>query len=184
MEWTLFSLQETNKQTNNNNKRRVGKSAVWSRWYGLIWVIAKKAEFPNVVSAFSGKEVINNKSCYTSLLPPGRKTCCVQSVSGFQLEAEQALLGGTGTTNPSSPGKVKSLSRVWLFVTPGAVAYQAPPSMAFSRQEYWSGLPFPSPGDLPNPGIEPRSPAFHADALTSEPPGKQTCFLCMYFSSC
>ena len=54
---------------------------------------------------------------------------------------------------------VKLLSRVWLFVTPWIVAYQAPPSMMFSRQEYWSGLPFPSPGDLPNPGIEPRSPA-------------------------
>ena len=46
------------------------------------------------------------------------------------------------------------------------------PSMGFSRQEYWSGLPFPSPGDLPDPGIEPRSPALQADALTSEPPGK------------
>ena len=44
--------------------------------------------------------------------------------------------------------------------------------MAFSRPEYWSGLPFPSPGDLPDPGIEPRSPAFQADTLTSEPPGK------------
>ena len=49
------------------------------------------------------------------------------------------------------------LSRVWLFVTPWTVAYQTPPSMGFSRPEYWSGLPFPSPGDLPNPGIEPRS---------------------------
>ena len=68
--------------------------------------------------------------------------------------------------------KVKSLSRVRLFVTPWTVAYQAPPSMGFSRQEYWSGLPFPSPGDLPDPGIEPGSPAFQADALTSEPPGK------------
>ena len=44
--------------------------------------------------------------------------------------------------------------------------------MGFSRQEYWSGLPFPSPGDLPDPGIEPRSPSLEADALTSEPPGK------------
>ena len=52
------------------------------------------------------------------------------------------------------------------------VAYQAPPSMGFSRQEYWSGLPFPSPGDLPNSGIEPGSPTFQADTLTSEPPGK------------
>ena len=64
--------------------------------------------------------------------------------------------------------KVKSLSRVQLFVTPWTVAYQAPPSMGFSKQEHWSGLPFPSPGDLPDPGIEPRSPALEADALTSD----------------
>ena len=51
----------------------------------------------------------------------------------------------------------------------GLVAYQAPPSMGFSRQEYWSGSPFPSPGDLPDPGLEPGSPTFQADALTSEP---------------
>ena len=68
--------------------------------------------------------------------------------------------------------KVKSLSRVQLFVILWTVAYQAPPSMGFSRQEYLSGLTFPSPGDLPDPGIEPQSPAFEADALTSEPPGK------------
>ena len=55
--------------------------------------------------------------------------------------------------------KVKSLSRIWLFETPWTVAYQVPPSMGFSRQENWSGLPFPSPGDLPDPGIKPRSPA-------------------------
>ena len=67
---------------------------------------------------------------------------------------------------------VKSLSRIRLFATPWTVAYQAPQSMEFSRQEYWSGLPFPSPGDIPEPGIEPRSPTFQADALTSEPPGK------------
>ena len=68
--------------------------------------------------------------------------------------------------------KVKSLSRVQLFVTPWTVAYQAPPSMGFGKQEYWSGLPFPSLGDLPDPGIKPGFPAFQADALTSEPPGK------------
>ena len=68
--------------------------------------------------------------------------------------------------------KVKSLSRVRLFVTPWTVAYQASPSMGFSRQECWSGLPFPSPGDLPNPGIEPGSSAWQADTLPSEPPGK------------
>ena len=68
--------------------------------------------------------------------------------------------------------EVKSLSRVRLFATPWTVAYQAPPSRGFSRQEYRSGLPFPSPGDLPDPGIETRSPALEADALTFEPPGK------------
>ena len=68
--------------------------------------------------------------------------------------------------------KVKLLSPVWLFATPWTVAYQVPPSMGFSGQECWSGLPFPSPGDLPNPGIKPRSPALQADALPSEPPGK------------
>ena len=68
--------------------------------------------------------------------------------------------------------KVKSLSRVQLFATPWTVGHQALASMGFPRQEYWSGLPFPFPGDLPDPGIEPRSPALQADALTSEPPGK------------
>ena len=62
--------------------------------------------------------------------------------------------------------KVKSLSRVQLFATPWTVAHQAPQSMEFSRQEYRSGLPFPSPGDLPDPGIEPGSPALQTDAFT------------------
>ena len=68
--------------------------------------------------------------------------------------------------------KVKSLSCVQLLVTPWTAAYQAPPSMGFSRQECWSGWPLPSPGDLPDPGIKPRSPALQADILPSEPPGK------------
>ena len=67
---------------------------------------------------------------------------------------------------------MKSLSRVQLFATPWMVAYQAPQSMGFSRQEYWSGLPFPSPGDLPKPGIKPRSPVLQTHALPSKPPGK------------
>ena len=59
--------------------------------------------------------------------------------------------------------KWQLLSHVWLFVAPGTVTHQAPPSMQFSRQEYWSGLPFSSPGDLPDPGNEPRFPALSAD---------------------
>ena len=67
---------------------------------------------------------------------------------------------------------MKLLSRVQLFVIPWTVAYQATLSMEFSRQDYWSGLPFPSPGDASYPGSKPRSPALQADALLSEPPGK------------
>ena len=90
---------------------------------------------------------------YGSHLPRGRKVWSAPSSSPSTLWSE-----------------VKSLSHVRLFVTLWTVAYQAPPSMGFSMWEYWSGLPFPSPGDLPHPEIEPRSPAFQADALTSEPP--------------
>ena len=68
---------------------------------------------------------------------------------------------------------------VRLFETPWTVAYQALPSMGFCRQECWSGLPFPSLGDLPDPGIEPGSPALQADALPSEPPGKPNRHPCL-----
>ena len=67
--------------------------------------------------------------------------------------------------------EVKLLSRVGLLAVPLTVAYQALPSMEFSRQLCWSELPFPSPGDHPNPGIEPRTLALQADALPPEPPG-------------
>ena len=65
-----------------------------------------------------------------------------------------------------------SLSHVWLFAAPWTVAHQVPLSLKFSRQDYWSGLSFPSPEDLPNPGIKPRSPTLQADSLLSEPLGK------------
>ena len=67
---------------------------------------------------------------------------------------------------------MKLLSRVWLFATLWTVAYQASLSMGCSRQEYWSGLPFPSPGNLPDPGIKSGFPVLQADTLPSEPPGK------------
>ena len=74
--------------------------------------------------------------------------------------------------------KCQLLSCVWLFVTPWNVALQAPLSMEFSNQEYWSGLPFPSTGDLPDPRIEPGSPALQADSLLSEAPGSGTGAMC------
>ena len=67
--------------------------------------------------------------------------------------------------------RVKSLSRVQLFATPWTVTCQDPLCMGFYRQEYWSGLPFLSPGDLPDPGIELGCPTLQADSLLSEPPG-------------
>ena len=70
--------------------------------------------------------------------------------------------------------KVKSLSRVQLFVTPWIAAHQAPLSMGFSMQEYWSGLPFPSPGDFPDPGIKPRSRALQPDAGSQQMTAYQT----------
>ena len=78
-----------------------------------------------------------------------------------------------------------SLSHGQLFVTPWSVAHQAPLSMGFPWQEYWSGLPCTPPGDLPNPGIELGSPALQADTLLSEPPGNSPLFCCcfiFYFS--
>ena len=68
---------------------------------------------------------------------------------------------------------VQWLSHVQLFATLWTIAHQAPLSMGFPRQEYWSGLPFPSPGDLPHPGIKPGPPTLQADSLPTEPPGSQ-----------
>ena len=73
-------------------------------------------------------------------------------------------------------GKGKSLSHVQLFATPWTIQ-----SMEFSRLEYWSGQPFPSPEDLPNPGIKPRSPALQADSLPAEPQGKLQILIAKYF---
>ena len=93
--------------------------------------------------------------------------------------------GGCISLLPKERKKVKSLSCVQLFATPWTVAHQAPPSMEFSRQEYWSGLPFTSPGDLPDPRIKPRSPALQAYALPSEPPGKHfPAIKCTLFGGC
>ena len=79
---------------------------------------------------------------------------------------------GTATCSFLEERKYKSLSCVQLFATPWTVARKAPLSMKFSRQEDWSGLPCPPPGDLPNSEIKPGSPASQGDSSLSEPPGK------------
>ena len=89
-----------------------------------------------------------------------------------------ALRGCWRSTAPAAQGSTSTESEsedaqsCELFVKPWPIAYRAPLSMEFSKQEYWSGLPFHSPGDLPGPGIEPWSLTLQADALPSEPPGK------------
>ena len=84
--------------------------------------------------------------------------------------------GGNGSAMAASRKLLSRLGRLRVLAaqswTPWTVAQQAPLSTGFSRQEYWSGLPFPPPGDLPNPGIKPKSPIPQADSLPSEPPGK------------
>ena len=91
--------------------------------------------------------------------------------SSLPRDQTPALVGGFFTTEP--PVSV-SRSVVPDYETPWTAAHQAPLSMRFSRQGYWSGLPFPSPGDLPNAGIEPRSPTLQADSLLAELQGKPT----------
>ena len=89
-----------------------------------------------------------------------KEVCC--SVSGYLKILQRSVGHGGGLVTKSCP----------TLGTPWTVAHQAPLSMRFSRREYWSGLPFPSPGDLPDPGNELGSPALQADSLPTEPPGK------------
>ena len=103
------------------------------------------------------------------------------------------LFQGKSLENLGTPGKTKDsksnkhvcvltrFSRVQLLATPWTITCQGPPSMGFFRQEYWSGVPFPSPGDLPNPEIEPRSPALKADSLSAELPDEVFCFVLFCF---
>ena len=93
-------------------------------------------------------------------------------ITSWQIDGKTVadfIFWGSKITVDGDFSSVQSLSHVRLFATPWTIAYQAPLSMGFSRQECWSGLPFPSPGDSPDPGIEPGSPALQADALPSEP---------------
>ena len=104
----------------------------------------------------SGKQILKNPLKIMLRINPPTRSVCTAFLLALRTKVKV---------------KVKSLSHVRLFETPWTVAHQTPPSMEFSRQESWSGLPFPSPGGLPNPGIEPESPALQVDALPSELPG-------------
>ena len=120
-------------------------------------------------------ETVSHRSslCTGSSAPPlmlrlDRRALCLNWSSVYT-----PLLNHDFPSSHPVESKCVSLSVVSdFFATPWAVTLQAPLSMGFPRQEYWSGLPFPSPGNLPIPGIEPSSPALQVDSLMSEPPGK------------
>ena len=135
----------------------------WWRWDHYMYHLAGEGEDKINPIEKEVKFMINLDSIKKQILHFANKSPCSQN-HGFSRSLVWMW--------ERKERKVKSLSCVWLFAAPWTVAYKAPLSMEFSRQGYWSGLPFPSPGDLPNPGIEPGSPTLQADALTSEPPGK------------
>ena len=110
------------------------------------------------LSPYIGENIKKKKLSFQLEKPEkelNKSTKCTKKANSNEMEARMKV-------------KVKLLSCVRLFAAPWTVAHQAPPSMEFSRQEYWSGLPFPSPGDLPDPRIEPGSPALQAGSLPSE----------------
>ena len=114
---------------------------------------------------------------FTSMEPVDKSCWCFYFLNIPQMCPPFLPSPGTPTTVSQSiscmpAGMLSHFSRVWLCATLWTVACQVPLSMEFSRQEYWSGLPCPLSGDLPNPGIEPRSPALQPDSLLSGPPGK------------
>ena len=137
-----------------------------SSW-GFIWDLQDKGRAPRAVASLLSQYTRFPLYFSNSLICLCEWMTCPLWSKWWAL-----LCGFVVPWNDWTSEPVKLLSYVWLFVIPWTVAYQAPLSMEFSRQDYWSGLPFPSLGDLPDPGIEPRSPTLQADALPSEPPGK------------
>ena len=131
----------------------------------------------NLNDAQRGREI-----CFSTELVRAPRVECTSSNSKFRTWKKCSQNGErVSCVLENVPGKrlpivgtwkrVKLLSHVRLSAIRWTVAYQASQSMGFSRQEYWSGVPFPSPGDLPDPRIEPRASELQADALPSEPPG-------------
>ena len=112
---------------------------------------------------------------HTPTLTQHEKQSCPSALSGSKQAREPVVCSQLPPAIAGVPIKwTWKWSCVQLFGTPWTVAHQAPPSLEFSRQESWSGLPFPSPGDLRDPGIKPRSAALQSDTLPSEPPGKHS----------
>ena len=131
---------------------------------------------PQLLSLCSRAQNRNFRAHVPQLLKPVRPEPVLHSKgSRCREKSMHRTASSPGSSQPDKPVQQQStvknseVAQSCLTATPWAAADQAPLSMGFSRQEYWSGVPFPSPGDLPNPGIEPRSPTLQADSLPSEP---------------
>ena len=140
-------------------KRKKVKSLSHIRLFATPWTVAYQAP-PSM--GFSRQE------CWSGLPFPSPGDLSTQELNPGLLHCRQTLYC---LSHHCEVMMSQSLSRVHLFVALWTVIHQAPLSMGFSGQEHWSGLPFPSLEDLPNPGIEPRSPTLQVDSLPSEPPG-------------
>ena len=119
------------------------------------------------------KENIPNTSFSNYFFKYMPRSSYSDSIKG-KIHSKEPILGCPSLNSNPKCSSAIVLSRVWLFATLWTVAHQTPLSKGFSRQEYWSGLPFPSPGDFPDPGIKPVSPvspALWADSLPTEPSG-------------
>ena len=144
-------------------------SILWLGAWGSVILIDKGGNSSKYPTSLQHSNICMNKySCKWRLI-----------CNYLSLEANDVIYGGMSVVLCVSVCVclcvsvcVCSLSGTWLFATPWTVACQAPLSLGFPRQEYWSGLPFPSPGDLPCPGIKPASPSLAGGFFTTEPPGK------------
>ena len=147
---------------------------MWTENFQMFKLVLEKAEEPEIKLATSDwsskKQQISRKTSISALLTMP-KPLTVWITRNWKILKEIGIADHLTCLLRNLYASQEATVRPGL-CNPWTVAHQAPPSMGFSRQEYWSGLPFPSPGDLPDPVIEPRSPTLQADALTSAPPGK------------
>ena len=145
-----------------------------SLWFhSIIFTYGSWAGFVGVrvtCFIFSGETVIGTG--FTPLVSACSRSVCVTDYDSGDSLMRSPQIGQPCWTHLLHACMLSRFSLVRLFVTLWTIAHQAPVSMEFSRQEYWSGLPFPSPGDLPDPAIKPMSLALQAGSLPSEPPGK------------
>ena len=152
-----LQISELNDYGSNLQVKKEKDSTRWCQNYSLVTF--ERSIDPGALDRTQLLAILNVKQWKMWCIcdPRGRKN----GFSAFLEKMDRRLTG-----------RRWSLSHVRLFVTTRTVAHQAPLSMRFSKRECWSGLPFPSPGDLPNPGTKTGSPTLQADSLPSEPPGK------------